>query len=331
MSSARELRSSLRYTRVRWNSTVFGLKKSASAVSRIDFPSATWSAICNSCGVSLSGAVGSRRAIVSPVASSSARARSDQRAAPSLSNASMAECGLRTCIDAAARASQALPKEQLGSSVLEERPTRAPTELESRPEQVLDLVGGGQQAATPSGGGECPAPIDSVRRLLQEVQLRLGFGTSARPDICLDQVRRERQDLGSATWLASAIRRSGSRIPHGIRCLSLGKRRLRQRHFHLGPDQRVGQPIGDLDGAPGMLVCCRQVAPRRRKPGQDSKVAGQEVVVPRFGREFGDLRSAGQCLDEVAGAQVEKGKVGEFEHQPHDIALRPGLVGAGRQ
>ena len=47
---------------------VFGLRKSASATSRFLRPSATWRAIWSSCGVSFSGAVSSRRAMVSPVA-----------------------------------------------------------------------------------------------------------------------------------------------------------------------------------------------------------------------------------------------------------------------
>jgi len=45
ISSALEWMLSLRYTRVRWNSTVRGLRKSAAPISRFDLPSAAWMAI----------------------------------------------------------------------------------------------------------------------------------------------------------------------------------------------------------------------------------------------------------------------------------------------
>src|SRR5713101_7727847 len=58
ISSPRELMLSLRNTPLRWNSTVFGLRKSRAATSRFVMPSATRIAIWNCCGVKRSAAVG---------------------------------------------------------------------------------------------------------------------------------------------------------------------------------------------------------------------------------------------------------------------------------
>ena len=81
----------------RWYSTVFGLRNSAPAMSRLRPPSATSRAIWSSCGVSWSSVAASRLRAVSPVARSSAAARSAHGAAPSASKRSSAA---RSCVRA---------------------------------------------------------------------------------------------------------------------------------------------------------------------------------------------------------------------------------------
>jgi hypothetical protein len=62
----------------RWNSTVFSLRNSEAAASRLLRPLATISAACSSCGVSDHSAPAAPFAGVSPAAASSVRARSAQ-------------------------------------------------------------------------------------------------------------------------------------------------------------------------------------------------------------------------------------------------------------
>ena len=90
VSSGLEWMPSFRYTFRRWYSIVFGLRKIEAAASRVVRPSASSSAIWSSCGVSWSSVDGSRRRAVSPVASSSTRARFAHGSAPSESKASIA-------------------------------------------------------------------------------------------------------------------------------------------------------------------------------------------------------------------------------------------------
>ena len=77
------------------------------------------SAIRSSCGVSSSSEDGSRRRAVSPVACSSALARSAHGAAPSASNAASAARSGGARVGAAAGAAQALAEAQLGAGALE--------------------------------------------------------------------------------------------------------------------------------------------------------------------------------------------------------------------
>jgi hypothetical protein len=96
----REWMPSFWYTCRRWYSTVFGLRNSAAAVSLVVLPPARASAICSSCGVSSSIVAGSRRLRVSPVAASSALARSAHGPAPRCSKMSSAA---RSCSRASTR------------------------------------------------------------------------------------------------------------------------------------------------------------------------------------------------------------------------------------
>ncbi len=95
------------------------LRNIAAAASRVVFPPASSRAICSSCGVSSSIVLGSRRRSVSPVAASSARARSVQGRASSSSNVSSARAELLARQLAVARASQSLSVCELRACRLE--------------------------------------------------------------------------------------------------------------------------------------------------------------------------------------------------------------------
>src|SRR5262249_19484592 len=89
-NSVRDAIPSFANTLRRWYSTVRGLRNSCAATSLFEFPSPTRRAICSSCGVSWSIVLGSRFRAVSPVARSSAPARSAQSTAPASSNVASA-------------------------------------------------------------------------------------------------------------------------------------------------------------------------------------------------------------------------------------------------
>ena len=82
-------------------------------------PAASSRAICSSCGVSSSIVLGSRRRTVSPVAASSARARSLHRPASSALERLQGSAQLLACQHAAARAAQPLAVGEAGPGRLE--------------------------------------------------------------------------------------------------------------------------------------------------------------------------------------------------------------------
>ena len=137
-------------------------------------PEATSPAICSSCGVSWSSVEGSRRLAVSPVARSSASARSSHGGAPTWWKRSAA---LRRCRRASRRcalAPQPLAVEQLGAGLQERREGRAGRER--RLELLAHVALPRKRAAArehgqPRRGRRVLRPVrvavESIRRLVE--------------------------------------------------------------------------------------------------------------------------------------------------------------------
>src|SRR5581483_10574898 len=142
---------------VRWYSTVFRLTNIAPATSRFDLPSATRRAIWSSCGVSRSGAEGSRGGTVSPVARSSARARSPGCGARFVEGVER-DAQVQACLLAAVDSTQALAVAELGACTLERRAGPL-AELERFREPSIDLVLLGEEAGAARSDCESPSAL----------------------------------------------------------------------------------------------------------------------------------------------------------------------------
>ena len=274
--------------------------------------------------VSRSGAVRSRRATCSPLASSSAGRARPRRRRPGRRTRPIASRSGPRASRAAARPGAAARRRGAGCGRAGTATSRPASWSSSARANHASIVGSvRQQAAAARGGGRGPAASERGPAPRIASRARVCLVEPARPDVRLDQVGRERQHAELADLVAlDAAPRSGSRMSIASAArpsasAALGPRPAAPRPRSARPTAarrwtRPGRP-----GARGAVA----VAAGRRQVGEDREIAGEQVVVARLGRQVGRLGRRRERPRDRARAQLEQAEVRELEREADDVAL----------